>query len=81
MTKIHSYQDALDYIYSFADYSKKRTYRYSADVFNLSRVRILLKELGDRLWQRYEQEFLLRSIEQEQQEALRSDSHDNEYPF
>jgi hypothetical protein len=40
-----------------------------------------LKELGDRLWQRYEQEFLSRSIEQEQQEALRSDSHDNEYPF
>lgn len=47
MNNMHSYQDALDYIYSFADYSKKRTYRYSADVFDLTRVRSLLQELGD----------------------------------
>jgi dihydrofolate synthase/folylpolyglutamate synthase len=42
-----SYQEALDYIYSFADYSKKRTYRYAADVFDLSRVRGLLELLGN----------------------------------
>lgn len=47
MSDALTYQQALDYIYSFADYSKKRTYRYSADVFDLSRVRQLLELLGN----------------------------------
>lgn len=47
MSSALSYQEALDYIYSFADYSKKRTYRYSADVFDLTRVRELLELLGN----------------------------------
>ncbi len=47
MTDSHTFQDALDYLYSFADYSKKRTYRYSADVFDLQRVHELLHALGD----------------------------------
>jgi dihydrofolate synthase/folylpolyglutamate synthase len=42
-----TYQTALDYIYSFVDYSVERSYRYSADVFNLERVRTLLARLGD----------------------------------
>lgn len=41
------YQEALDYIYSFIDYSVERTYRYSAEVFDLARVRTLLEALGD----------------------------------
>ncbi|NIS79424.1 MAG: bifunctional folylpolyglutamate synthase/dihydrofolate synthase [Anaerolineales bacterium] len=41
------YQEALDYIYSFIDYSVERSYRYSADVFDLERVRSLLKAIGD----------------------------------
>jgi dihydrofolate synthase/folylpolyglutamate synthase len=40
------YQEALDYIYSFVDYSIERIYRYSADVFDLARVRDLLDRLG-----------------------------------
>ncbi|HEY69331.1 MAG TPA: bifunctional folylpolyglutamate synthase/dihydrofolate synthase [Anaerolineae bacterium] len=47
MTDAHTFQDALDYLYSFADYSKKRTYRYSAEVFDLQRVHDLLHVLGD----------------------------------
>jgi dihydrofolate synthase/folylpolyglutamate synthase len=42
-----AYQDALDYIYSHIDYSIKRTYRYSADVFELQRVIDLLEALGN----------------------------------
>lgn len=41
------YQQALDYLYSFVDYSVKRSYRYSAEVFDLQRVRDLLHILGD----------------------------------
>ncbi len=41
------YQAALDYLYSFVDYSVERSYRYSADVFELQRVRDLLHEMGD----------------------------------
>lgn len=41
------YQDALDYLYSFIDYSLQRSDRYSADVFELGRVRRLLSMLGD----------------------------------
>jgi dihydrofolate synthase/folylpolyglutamate synthase len=42
-----SYQEALDYLYSFVDYSVKRSYRYSADVFDLARVESLLARLGN----------------------------------
>jgi dihydrofolate synthase / folylpolyglutamate synthase len=42
-----SYPEALDYLYSFVDYSLERTYRYSAEVFDLARVRGLLSRLGD----------------------------------
>ena len=42
-----AYQEALDYIYSYVDYSKERSYRYAADVFDLSRVYDLLNRLGD----------------------------------
>jgi dihydrofolate synthase / folylpolyglutamate synthase len=42
-----TYQEALDYLYNFIDYSVERSYRYSADVFDLSRVSDLLHRLGD----------------------------------
>lgn len=42
-----AFQDALDYLYSFVDYSLERTYRYTPDRFNLERVRALLHALGD----------------------------------
>jgi dihydrofolate synthase/folylpolyglutamate synthase len=41
------YQAALDYLYSFVDYSVERSYRYSAEVFELQRVHDLLHALGD----------------------------------
>jgi len=42
-----AYQEALDYIYSYVDYSKERSYRYAADVFDLGRVEDLLARLGN----------------------------------
>ncbi|HSB89181.1 MAG TPA: folylpolyglutamate synthase/dihydrofolate synthase family protein [Anaerolineales bacterium] len=42
-----TYPEALDYLYSFVDYSLQRSYRYSADVFDLGRMRDLLARLGD----------------------------------
>ena len=42
-----SFQEALDYLYSFIDYSRERSYRYSPEVFDLARVRRLLGLLGD----------------------------------
>jgi dihydrofolate synthase/folylpolyglutamate synthase len=44
---VRTYQDALDYLYSFVDYSLERSYRYSAELFDLARVRQLLHALGD----------------------------------
>jgi dihydrofolate synthase/folylpolyglutamate synthase len=41
------YQEALDYLYSFVDYSVERSYRYSAEVFELQRVHDLLHAMGD----------------------------------
>jgi dihydrofolate synthase/folylpolyglutamate synthase len=41
------YQGALDYLYSFIDYGRERSYRYSPEVFDLGRVRQLLAKLGD----------------------------------
>lgn len=42
-----NYSEALDYLYSFIDYSVKRRYRYSPEVLDLNRVRRLLALLGD----------------------------------
>jgi dihydrofolate synthase / folylpolyglutamate synthase len=42
-----AYQEALDYIYSFIDYSLKRTFRYSPENFNLTRMEKLAASLGD----------------------------------
>lgn len=42
-----TYPEALDYLYSFVDYSLERSYRYSPDVFDLGRVRRLLARLGN----------------------------------
>ncbi len=42
-----AYQEALQYLYSFVDYSLERTYRYTPDRFNLDRVRKLLHAVGD----------------------------------
>ncbi len=42
-----TYEQALSYLYSFVDYSAERSYRYSPDVFDLSRVRLLLERLGN----------------------------------
>jgi len=42
-----TYDDALDYLYSFVDYSLQRTYRYSPQTFDLGRMRVLLDLLGN----------------------------------
>ena len=41
-----AYQQALDTLYSFVDYSLTRNLRYSPDKFDLTRMRILLERLG-----------------------------------
>jgi dihydrofolate synthase/folylpolyglutamate synthase len=41
-----TYPEALDWLYSFIDYGVKRSYRYSPEVFDLSRVKTLLAALG-----------------------------------
>jgi dihydrofolate synthase/folylpolyglutamate synthase len=41
------FDEALDYLYSFVDYSLERSYRYSAEVFDLDRMHQLLHRLGD----------------------------------
>jgi dihydrofolate synthase/folylpolyglutamate synthase len=46
MTNIQ-YQDAINYLYSFIDYSVERSYRYSPEVFDLQRVEDLLFRLGN----------------------------------
>jgi dihydrofolate synthase/folylpolyglutamate synthase len=42
-----TYEQAIEYIYSYADYSVERSYRYSAELFELQRVRDLLAMLGN----------------------------------
>lgn len=42
-----NYQQALDYLYSFVDYSLTRQLRYSPEKFNLERMREFMKLLGD----------------------------------
>ncbi len=41
------YQEALDYLYSFVDYSRERSDRYSADAFDLARMADLMARLGN----------------------------------
>src|SRR3990172_5215970 len=42
-----TYPEALDYLYSFVDYSHARTYTYSAQTFDLGRMVQLLELLGN----------------------------------
>ncbi|MBN2677694.1 MAG: bifunctional folylpolyglutamate synthase/dihydrofolate synthase [Anaerolineaceae bacterium] len=42
-----AYQDTLDYLYSFVDYSLTRAFRYSADKFNLGRMVRFLDLIGN----------------------------------
>ncbi len=42
-----AYQDALDFLYSFIDYSLKRNFRNAAEKFNLERMRQFMRHLGD----------------------------------
>ena len=41
------YQEALDFLYSFIDYSLKRNFRNAAEKFNLDRMRTFMHYLGD----------------------------------
>ncbi len=47
MTKPSGYQEALDYIYSFVDYSLTKNLRYSPEKFNLSRMIRFLELIGN----------------------------------
>jgi dihydrofolate synthase/folylpolyglutamate synthase len=47
MTKPFGYQEALDYIYSFVDYSLTKNLRYSPEKFNLSRMIRFLELIGN----------------------------------
>ena len=42
-----SYNEALDYLYSYIDYSLTRTFRYTADKFDLGRVHAFLEYLDN----------------------------------
>lgn len=42
-----AYQQALDYLYSFIDYSLTRSFRYTPDKFHLGRMVDLLERLGN----------------------------------
>jgi len=41
------YDEILDYLYSFVDYSLTKQLRYSPEKFNLDRMRILMEKLGN----------------------------------
>lgn len=42
-----NYQDTLDYLYRFVDFSLTRSFQFSDDQFNLERMRTLLHLMGD----------------------------------
>lgn len=42
-----AYQEALDYLYRFVDFSLQKTFRYSPDQFELGRMRDLMAALGN----------------------------------
>ena len=41
------YQESLDFLYSFIDYSLKRNFRNAAENFNLDRMRHFMSLMGD----------------------------------
>ncbi len=41
------YQEALDYLYSFIDYSLTRSFRYTPEKFNLDRMYALMEQVGN----------------------------------
>lgn len=45
--KTNTYQEALDYLYSFVDYSLTRNFRFSPDKFDLGRMEAFLEILGN----------------------------------
>ncbi len=47
MEEVDAFQKALEYLYSFVDFSLTRAFRYSPEKFDLGRVEALLKDLGD----------------------------------
>jgi dihydrofolate synthase/folylpolyglutamate synthase len=47
MNTAEAYQQALDYIYSYVDYSLKRQDELSAEKFDLERMRVLMSSLGN----------------------------------
>lgn len=47
MTDDAAYQRALDYLYSFVDYSLTRNFRFTAEEFDLGRMRALLERIGN----------------------------------
>jgi len=42
-----AYQETLDYLYSFIDYSLQKTFRYSPEKFDLDRMRSFMTALGN----------------------------------
>ncbi len=46
-TSSQRYQQALDYLYSFIDYSLTKKFRYSPEKFDLSRMQLLLEKMGN----------------------------------
>lgn len=47
MKQADAYQQTLDYLYSYVDFSMTRGHRYSADQFDLDRMRMLAARLGN----------------------------------
>lgn len=47
MTNTDAYQQTLDYLYSYVDFSMTRGHRYSPDQFDLGRMRELMRQLGN----------------------------------
>jgi dihydrofolate synthase / folylpolyglutamate synthase len=41
------YQQTLDYLYSFVDYSLQKSFRYSPEKFDLARMRVFMDALGN----------------------------------
>jgi len=46
MDSDHLYQETLDYLYSFVDYSLSHSFRYSPELFDLGRMKDFLEYLG-----------------------------------
>jgi len=47
MENVNTYQDALDYLYGFVDYSLTRSFRYSPEQFDLGRMYAFMDHLGE----------------------------------